>query len=197
MVVFNACHLDLDQLLPLSLSLVTSGQTVAHMHTHYLYSDLLHHHWSLSYAWSILYNHCLLHHAAHPILLSPNLPPRSSTDELTYVEISPLPWSLFRQLCGCLLNYPILDLAPLLVLSTFSRLRPLFSPMMVVSPLSTDKLDKNDYDTWALDARIWLAGQGYMSHLTTKANFVMSGLQLYLLFPINNYCRGICTNNKN
>lgn len=107
MVVFNACHLDLDQLLPLSLSLVTSGQTVAHMHTHYLYSDLLHHHWSLSYAWSILYNHCLLHHAAHPILLSPNLPPRSSTDELTYVEISPLPWSLFRQLCGCLLNYPI------------------------------------------------------------------------------------------
>ena len=55
--------------------------------------------------------------------------------------------------------------------------------MMVVSPLSTDKLDKNDYDTWALDARIWLAGQGYMSHLTTKANFVMSGLQLYLLFP--------------
>lgn len=147
MVVFNACHLDLDQLLPLSLSLVTSGQTVAHMHTHYLYSDLLHHHWSLSYAWSILYNHCLLHHAAHPILLSPNLP----------LDLEQMNWHLLRSLpslgaffdncmviCSVTQYQPWLDLAALLVLKTFSWLSPLFSPMMLAAPLSTDKLDRND-----------------------------------------------------
>lgn len=168
MVVFNACHLDLDQLLPLSLSLVTSGQTVAHMHTHYLYSDLLHHHWSLSYAWSILYNHCLLHHAAHPILLSPNLPPRSSTDELTYVEISPLPWSLFRQLYGHLLGYPI---SAMIRSSSPAGFKDIFmvEPLIFTNDASCPSLHwqvgQKWYDTWALDTKMWLMGQGYMAHL--------------------------------
>ena len=32
--------------------------------------------------------------------------------------------------------------------------------------LSIDKLDGTNYDTWALDIKLWLKSQGYVDHLT-------------------------------
>ena len=39
----------------------------------------------------------------------------------------------------------------------------------VSAPLSIDKLDGSNYDTWASDIKLWLNGQDYADHLTTKA----------------------------
>lgn len=42
----------------------------------------------------------------------------------------------------------------------------------VTSPLTTEKLDGSNYDTWASDIQLWLVGQGYKEHLTKKAETV-------------------------
>ena len=42
----------------------------------------------------------------------------------------------------------------------------------VTAPLSIDKLDGSNYDSWASDIKLWLKGQGYVDHLTTKEESV-------------------------
>ncbi|KAF1889445.1 hypothetical protein Lal_00024770 [Lupinus albus] len=36
----------------------------------------------------------------------------------------------------------------------------------ITSPLSMEKLDDSNYDTWASNIQLWLTGQGYKEHLT-------------------------------
>ena len=43
---------------------------------------------------------------------------------------------------------------------------------LVTAPLSTDKLDGSNYDSWASDIKLWLKGQGYVDHLTTREDSV-------------------------
>ena len=46
------------------------------------------------------------------------------------------------------------------------------------APLSIEKLDESNYDTWVLDIKLWLAEQGYKNHLTKKANFIPTDEQV-------------------
>lgn len=40
----------------------------------------------------------------------------------------------------------------------------------VTSPLSTEKLNGSNYDSWAADIKLWVTGQGYKDHLTQKSD---------------------------
>ncbi|GAU27876.1 hypothetical protein TSUD_159700 [Trifolium subterraneum] len=42
----------------------------------------------------------------------------------------------------------------------------------VTSPLSTEKLNGSNYDSWAADIKLWVTGQGYKDHLTTKSDTI-------------------------
>ncbi|CAJ2661710.1 unnamed protein product [Trifolium pratense] len=42
----------------------------------------------------------------------------------------------------------------------------------ITSPLSTEKLNGSNYDSWAADIKLWVTGQGYKDHLTTKSDTV-------------------------
>ncbi|KAK2410134.1 putative mitochondrial protein [Trifolium repens] len=42
----------------------------------------------------------------------------------------------------------------------------------VTSPLSTEKLNGSNYDSWAADIKLWVTGQGYKDHLTQKSDTV-------------------------
>ncbi|PNX63876.1 hypothetical protein L195_g053733, partial [Trifolium pratense] len=42
----------------------------------------------------------------------------------------------------------------------------------VTSSLSTEKLNGSNYDSWAADIKLWVTGQGYKDHLTTKSDSI-------------------------
>src|ERR1044072_7865233 len=48
---------------------------------------------------------------------------------------------------------------------------PIFTSY-VTTPLAVDKLDGTNYDSWASNIKLWLRGQDYEAHLTTKADSI-------------------------